>query len=108
MHLENEDVYPNRLIGIRTVESGGLTKSQLIQKMQEHYIMINEYGEQLLTDNRFTTSDKKYSLQTVELTVSDLGFRDGATKDQIFKLDTYHLQDSNARRTQGCMIFSNK
>ncbi|MEK5475660.1 helicase [Paenibacillus sp. FSL R5-0407] len=88
MHLENEDVYPNRLIGTRTMEIGGLTKSQLIQKMQEHSIMINEYGEQLLTDNRFSISDKKYRLQTVELTVSDLGFRDGATTDQIFKRAT--------------------
>lgn len=24
MHIENEEVYPNRLIGIRTVENGGL------------------------------------------------------------------------------------
>jgi hypothetical protein len=46
---------------------------------------MNEYGERLLADDKFTTSDTKYSLQTVELTVGDLGFPDGATTAQIFK-----------------------
>ena len=88
MHNDNEEVYPNRLIDIRTVEIGGLTKSQLIQKLHQHSIMINEYGKQLLADDRFTTSHTKYSLQTVELTVAGLGFRDGATTVQIIKKAT--------------------
>lgn len=74
-----------REIITRTVEVGGLTKSQLIQKLQQYSIMINEYGERLLADDKFTTSDTNYSLQTVELTVGDLGFPDGATTAQIFK-----------------------
>lgn len=85
MHVDNEEVYPNRLIGIRTVEIGGLSKSQLIQKLKQHFIQINDYGERLLTDYRFTTSGAKYSLQTVQLTVSGLGFRNGATLLHIFK-----------------------
>jgi len=67
------------------VEVGGLSKSQLIQKLKQYSILMNEYGEKLFTADKFTTSDKKYSLQTVELTVGDLGFPDGANTDQIFK-----------------------
>jgi hypothetical protein len=84
MRIENEKLYPDCPIITRTVEVGGLTKSQLIQKLQQYSIMMNEYGERLLADDKFTTSNTKYSLQTVELTVSDLGFPDGATTAQIF------------------------
>lgn len=85
MHIDNEGIYPECPVVTRTVEIGGLTKSQLIQKLQQCSILMNEYGERLLTDDRFITSDTKYSLHTVELTVSNLGFPDGATIIQIFK-----------------------
>jgi hypothetical protein len=85
MLIENKKIYPDCEIITRTVEVGGLTKSQLIQKLQQYSIMMNDYGERLLADDKFTTSDIKYSLRTVELTVGDLGFPDGATTDQIFK-----------------------
>ncbi|NIK77691.1 hypothetical protein FHS15_002827 [Paenibacillus castaneae] len=85
MRIENEKIYPNCEIITRTVEVGGLTKSQLIEKLQQYSILMNESGERLLADDKFTTSDTKYSLQTVELTVGDLGFHDGATTAQIFK-----------------------
>ncbi|AOH56574.1 helicase [Peribacillus muralis] len=78
-------LYPDCPVIIRTVEVGGLTKSQLIHKLQQYSILMNDYGERLLADDKFTTSDTKYSLQTVELTVGDLGFPHGATTAQIFK-----------------------
>ncbi|WP_088043627.1 helicase [Bacillus sp. EAC] len=84
MRIEKEKIYPNCPIITRTVEVGGLTKSQLIQKLQQYSILMNESGERLLADDKFTTSDTKYSLQTVELTVGDLGFPDGATTSQVF------------------------
>lgn len=85
MSIENESLYPDCPIISRTVEVGGLTKSQLIQKLQQSSILMNEYGERLLADDKFSTSDTKYSLQTVELTVRDLGFPDGANTTQVFK-----------------------
>ncbi|MEK4091478.1 MULTISPECIES: helicase [unclassified Viridibacillus] len=85
MRIENEKIYPDCPVLARTVEVGGITKSQLIQKLQQHSILMNEYGERLIADEKFTTSDTKYSLQTVELTVSNLGFPDGASTTQIFK-----------------------
>ncbi|MDG5788438.1 helicase [Evansella sp. AB-P1] len=78
-------IYPNCPFVTRTLEVGGLTKSQLIQIMQQQSISMNEYAKKLLSDDIFTTSDAKYSLQIVELTVEDLGFSDGATLPQIFK-----------------------
>jgi hypothetical protein len=83
---ENENNYPNCPVIIRKVEVGGLTKTQLINKLHENHILINSYGERLLADDKFTPSDKCYMLQTVELTVRDLGFRDGGTINQIFAM----------------------
>lgn len=84
MYIENEKIYPDCSVMIRTIEIGGLTKSQLIQKLQQYSILMNESGERLFADDKFTASDRKYSLQTVELTVGNLGFLDGATTAQIF------------------------
>ncbi|MEW4286162.1 helicase [Priestia koreensis] len=78
-------IYPDCPIILRTLEVGGLTKSQLIQKMQQNAILMNEYGERLFADEKFTTSDAKYNLRIVEITVIDLGFPDGATTAQLFK-----------------------
>jgi len=81
----NEKIYPECSFKSRTLEVGGLTKWELIEKLQKTSILINEFGERLLADDKFTTSETKYSLQIVELTVGNLGFPDGATTDQIFK-----------------------
>ncbi|MHC0036943.1 helicase [Pseudoneobacillus sp. C159] len=83
--MHNEKVYPNCPIVTRIVEVGGLTKSQLIQKLQQYSIMMNEYGEKLFANEQFSTSEKKYSLDTVELTVGNLGFPEGATMVQIYQ-----------------------
>jgi hypothetical protein len=85
MQTENEKIYPNCHFVTRKVEVLGLTKLELIQKLQQHSVRINSYGEKLFSDDRFTTSDSKYSLDTVELNLEDLGFPEGATMDQIFK-----------------------
>jgi hypothetical protein len=85
MHIGDKKIYPDCPTITRTVEVGGLTKLQLIQKLQQYSILMNEYGERLLADDKFTTSDTKYSLQTVELNVGGIGFPDGATTAQIFK-----------------------
>jgi hypothetical protein len=69
----------------RAIEIGGLTKSQLIQKLQQHAISMNKYGERLLSASEFTASETAYELKTVELTVRDLGFPNGATLPQIFR-----------------------
>lgn len=79
-----DGVYPDCPVTTRIVEVGGLTKPQIIQQLQMHSIMMNASGEQLFSDDRFKTSENRYSLQTVELTVSDLGFPVGATLPEIY------------------------
>ena len=69
----------------RTLEISGLTKFQLIQKLENHSIRLNEYAEKLLSDDKFIPSKNKYSVTTVTLTVKDLGFPEGATMPQIVK-----------------------
>lgn len=85
MDTKSKETYPDCTTIRRTVEVGGLTKQQLIKRLQEYSILLNEYGEKLLTDEKFTTSDTGYSIQTVEITVRNLGFPEGATTAQIFK-----------------------
>ena len=78
-------MYPDFQAITRTIEIGDLTKLQLIQKLQQQSISLNEYAEILLSNDRFTTSKTKYNLETVELTIRNLGFPEGATMPQIFK-----------------------
>lgn len=78
-------IYPDCPVITKSIEVGGLTKWQLIQKLQEHSISMNQYGEKLLSDGKFTTSETKYSVNTVEVAVRNLGFPDGATMPQLYK-----------------------
>jgi hypothetical protein len=79
------EIYPDCPFINRIVEVGGLTKSQLIQKLQQNSIMMNKLGERLFAADQFTTSDINYRLETVELTVMDLGFPAGATTAELYK-----------------------
>lgn len=78
-------ISPDFPANTRIIEIGGLTKLQLIQKLHQHPISLNEYAENLLSNDKFTTSETKYKLKTVELSIRNLGFPDGATMPQIFK-----------------------
>lgn len=78
-------IYPDCPVIAKSIEVGGLTKWQLIQKLQEHSISMNHYGEKLLSDDKFITSERKYSLKIVELAVRNLGFPDGATMPRLIE-----------------------
>ena len=80
-----ENIYPNCSTTIRTIEVGGLTKIQILQKFEEDSIFLNEFAVQLINDDRFTVSDKKYNVRTVEIKVRNLGFPEGATIKQVYK-----------------------
>ncbi len=67
----------------RIVQIGGLTKSELLEKLQADSISLNRYADLLFADDRFTTCETAGSLTTVELSTADLGFPDGATMPQI-------------------------
>lgn len=79
---EHDSVRP----GIRRhVRSGGVHKSELIRQLSERQIETNVYAEQLFADERFTTSDVRILLPTIELSVGELGFPEGATLPQVFE-----------------------
>ncbi|PYZ97011.1 helicase [Alteribacter lacisalsi] len=78
-------MYPNCPSITRTIELGGLSKHQLLQRLRERAIFINEYGEMLITDEKFTTSETKYCIETVEISVGSLGFPNGANTAEIFE-----------------------
>src|SRR5699024_8456545 len=82
--MNNDNIYPNCPIITRDVEVGGLTKTQLVNRMRQQSIRVNKFGEILLTDDRFTTSAHKYTMKTVELTVHNLGLPEGGTMIQIY------------------------
>lgn len=77
--------YPDCTYITRRVNVGGFTKTQLLQKLHQSSILMNEYGEKLVKDENFITSSSKYSLNTIELTVMDLGFPNGATTAQLYE-----------------------
>ena len=72
-------LYPNCPSVTRTVTVGGLSKTALRQTLQHNAILLNEAAEQLFVSTEFVTATASYALLTVELTVQDLGFPEGAT-----------------------------
>lgn len=79
MNTKRVPVYPDCPPITRTVTVGGLTKAALRHALQHNAILLNESAEQLFASDQFTTAATRYALTTVELTVRDLGFPDGAT-----------------------------
>ena len=84
MHFETENSYPNCPTVTRTVTVGDLTKLELIEELQRNAISLNESAERLFASEHFTISGTRYAVTTVELTVRDLGFPQGATIAEIY------------------------
>jgi hypothetical protein len=81
---ETEPLYPNCPAVIRVVTIGGLSKSELLQQLQNNHVSLNESADRLFACDRFTTAQTRHSLTTVELTVRDLGFPQGVTTAQVY------------------------
>jgi hypothetical protein len=84
MPFEPEPVYPNCPTITRTVTVGSLTSSELVEELRQNAILMNESAERLFASDQFATSPTRYSVTTVELTVRDLGFPQGATIAELF------------------------
>ena len=68
---------------IRVVRVGGMSKAELLQKLQGADVRLNEAGRTLFQDDRFRTSAVSVLIETVELPVASLGCDGGATFAQI-------------------------
>ncbi|MCU0490413.1 MAG: hypothetical protein MUD01_02300 [Chloroflexaceae bacterium] len=84
MHGDSASLYPNCPTITRTVQVGGLLKSELLEQLQRNAIALNEPADRLFASEYFTTTSSRYSTMTVELTVRDLGFPHGATIAEIY------------------------
>jgi hypothetical protein len=83
MDPASPSIYPNCPFITRTVTVGGLTKAELLEELRRNAISMNEAAEQLFASELFTTSTAQYSVMTVELTIQDLGFSQGAKSADI-------------------------
>lgn len=84
MHVEPEQIYPNCPTIARTIQVGGLTKSELLHELHSNAISLNEAGERLFASELFTTAATRYAVPTVELAVCDLGLPAGASSAEIY------------------------
>lgn len=67
----------------RRVITDGLTKPQLLAKLHESHVELNAAAEAIFADDRFVPGEVPVDYETVELTVHDLGFENGATMPEI-------------------------
>jgi hypothetical protein len=68
---------------IRRVRIGGVSKSELLARLDEARVCLNPLAHALFADDRFTTAAVPSVVEVVQLAVVDLGFRQGATFVQI-------------------------
>jgi hypothetical protein len=63
---------------IRTVRVGGMSKGELLAQLQDRGIELNEAARTLFAHDEFTTSPVVSACATMEISVADLGFPQGA------------------------------
>ena len=76
-------VFPDCQTTVRHITVGTLTKSELHAGFRKHSIQLNSQGETLFAE-LVETVKVSACLETVELTVSQLGFSNGARSAELF------------------------
>ena len=79
-------IYPSCLAvvwGARTIRVGGMSKHELLARLQDAKIQLNESARVLFAHDKFTTSPAVSTIEAIELSVADLGCADGASIGQI-------------------------
>ena len=76
--------YPACPVIVRTVQIGGQTKAQLLERLARGGVEMNESGRVLFASDKFITSDVGTQLTTAELSVRHLGFPQGATTSNLY------------------------
>lgn len=60
-----------------------MSKSELLEELRKNRVQLNESAQILLGHDKFTTSEIRSIVETVELSVAELGYAQGATSAQI-------------------------
>lgn len=68
---------------ISTVEYGGISRLELLDKLKMAGILLNEFANILFSSNLFNTTIEKCTISIVEISLKDLGFPAGATLPDI-------------------------
>ncbi|MFN4152251.1 MAG: helicase, partial [Candidatus Sericytochromatia bacterium] len=63
----------------------GISKKDISNKLKSNNISLNVYGDTLFSCPKFSTSEKKSSINTIELTLLDLGFTKKPISSDIFE-----------------------
>lgn len=77
--------YPDCSVVARTVQFGGETKAELLVRLAQNGVELNEAARVLFASDKFTTSKVRSHLGTVELRVRELGLPQGATTSSVFE-----------------------
>lgn len=67
----------------RLVRVGGLSKSELLGRLQDADVLLNEAARRLFSDARFITSPESSIVQAVQMSVAALGFPEGAMFSEL-------------------------
>ncbi len=76
-------IYPGCPSIARTIRVGGMSKPELLADFQRCRIKLNQAGQTLFAHDEFQTSEIISVRQTVEISVCNLGYAQGATMTQI-------------------------
>jgi hypothetical protein len=76
-------MYPNCPSVSRIVRVGGMSKDELLAELRGRGIELNEAAQRLFGHDSFSTAKARSHLETVELSVADLGYPQGATMAQV-------------------------
>jgi hypothetical protein len=68
----------------RSVRIGGTTKQALLAELQAGGVQLNEMAWMMFAHQDFATSDVPAVIETMELSVGDLGHTEGATIAEVF------------------------
>lgn len=62
---------------------GGVSKGDLLLRLHAAGVRLNAYAEALFADDRFVTSPARSLVETVQVTVAELGLPGGATFERL-------------------------
>jgi hypothetical protein len=81
----NNSTYPNCCVITRVVYVGARSPFELLEDLKGQGVEINEFGLRLLSSRSFKVSETRRPLVTVELTVHNIGFPQGARISEIYE-----------------------
>ncbi|WP_166923836.1 helicase [Flavobacterium poyangense] len=68
-----------------TIKSEGLNKEQLLQKLKQSQIGLNEYAHQIFESDLFEPSLSSYEVSLTELSIAEIGLKKGGNFEDIKK-----------------------